>query len=65
MHAMVFVSKTPSKKFHFNQKNEKPTDSLSLFPNSFTLHLRLLLFVWYSGLMFNLSIGANGCVSKR
>ena len=58
MHAMVFVSKTPSKKFHSNLTNEKPIDS-SLFPNSLTLHLRFLFFV------FNMSIGANGCASKR
>ena len=69
---MVFVSKTPSKKFHSNLTNEKLTGFLSLFPNSLTLHLRRLLFVRYIYivvcflfLVFNLSIGANGCASKR
>ena len=53
---MVFVSKTPSKKFHFNLKIEKSTFSF--------------ICVWemygmFSNYLVNLLIGANLCVSKH
>ena len=81
MHAMVFVSKTPSKKFHSNLKKWKacppPLDSLSLFP-LFTLPFPVLwnfIFIFFYlyvfiFLVFNLLIGAktevvNCALSKK
>ena len=67
---MVFVRKTPSKKFHFNLKKWKacppPLDSLSLFP-LFTLPFPVLwnfIFIFFYlyvfvFLVFNLLIGAE------
>ena len=78
---MVFVRKTPSKKFHFNLKKWKacppPLDSLSLFP-LFTLPFPVLwnfIFIFFYlyvfiFLVFNLLIGAktevvNCALSKK